>query len=219
MTIDTTNMCSHLQRKLFEKDGIYHSLWMVMQDDSELTVVVRSRQLHIYRNGKKAASKREQGDACIGSAEHEQARRKVKVLVLAGKSAPKIIREDSICELLQIERIKWMEQRFNIALAAIKDESAASLKAIKDDVAELSNYYGSELWKLDFAADEAGKLPTSNVEYCQKMVFGICSPTIVIFKRRSNEETKNQVFRNILHLLVCPFGLAGGWISEIPDIG
>ena len=28
MTIDTTNMCSHLQRKLFEKDGIYHSLWI-----------------------------------------------------------------------------------------------------------------------------------------------------------------------------------------------
>ena len=134
ITIDTTNMCSHLQRKLFEKDGIYHSLWMVMRDDSELTVVVRSRQLHIYRNGK-------------------------KVLVLAGKSAPKIIREDSICELLQIERIKRMEQRFNNALAAFKDESAASLKAVKEDVAELSKYYGSELWKLDFAADEAGNLP------------------------------------------------------------
>ena len=134
LTIDMTNMCSHLQRKLFEKDGIYHSLWIALQDDSELTAVVRSRQLHIYRNGK-------------------------KVLVLAGKSAPKIIREDSICELLQIERIKWMEQRFNNALAVIKDDSAASLKAIKEDVAELSKYYGSELWKLDFAADEAGKLP------------------------------------------------------------
>ena len=107
ITIDTTNMCSHLQRKLFEKDGIYHSLWIAMQDDPELTAVVRSRQLHIYRNGQ-------------------------KVLVLAGKSA---------------------------ALAAIKDESAASLKAIKEDVAELSKYYGSELWKLDFAADEAGNLP------------------------------------------------------------
>ena len=133
-TIDTTNMCSHLQRKLFEEDGIYHSLWIAMQDDPELTAAVRSRQLHIYRNGK-------------------------KVLVLAGKSAPKIIREDSICNLLQIERIKWMEQRFNNALAAIKDESAASLNAIKEDVAELSKYYGSELWKLDFAADEAGNLP------------------------------------------------------------
>ena len=132
LTIDTTNMCSHLQRKLFEEDGI--SLWIAMQNDPELTAVVRSRQLHIYRNGK-------------------------KVLVLAGRSAPKIIREDAICEILQIERIKWMEQRFNNAMAAIKDGSADSLKAIKEDVAELSKYYGSELWKLDFAADETGNLP------------------------------------------------------------
>ncbi|MBO7607621.1 MAG: hypothetical protein J6T28_08420 [Paludibacteraceae bacterium] len=75
MTVDTTNMCSHLQKKLFEEEGVYHSLWQAMQADPELTAVVRSRQLHIYRNGK-------------------------KVLVLAGKSAPKIIREDPICELL-----------------------------------------------------------------------------------------------------------------------
>ena len=134
ITIDTTNMCSHLQRKLFEEDGIYHSLWIAMQDDPELTAAVRSRQIHIYRDGK-------------------------KVLVLAGKSVPKIIREDPICDLLQIERIKWMENRFNNALAAIKDGATDSLKAIKEDVAELSKYYGSELWKLDFAADEAGKLP------------------------------------------------------------
>ena len=134
ITIDTINMCSHLQRKLFEKDGQYHSLWIAIQDDSELTAVVRSRQLHIYRNGK-------------------------KVLVLAGKSAPKIIREDPICKLLQIERIKWMEQRFNYALAAIKDGTVDSQKAIKEDIVELSKYYSSELWKLDFAADEAGKLP------------------------------------------------------------
>ena len=33
MTIDTTNMCSHLQKKLFEEDGIYHPLWIAMQDD------------------------------------------------------------------------------------------------------------------------------------------------------------------------------------------
>lgn len=75
ITIDTTNMCSHLQRKLFEEDGEYHSLWIAIQDDTELTAVVRSRQLHIYRTGK-------------------------KILVLAGKSAPKIIREDPICELV-----------------------------------------------------------------------------------------------------------------------
>ncbi len=76
MTIDTTNMCSHLQKKLFEEDGIYHPIWIAMQDDPELTAVVRSRQLHIYRSGK-------------------------KILVLAGKAAPKIIREDSICEMIK----------------------------------------------------------------------------------------------------------------------
>ena len=74
-TIDTANMCSHLQKKLFEEDGEYHRLWMALQDDADLTAVVRSRQLHIYRNGK-------------------------KVLVLAGKSAPKIIREDPVCEMV-----------------------------------------------------------------------------------------------------------------------
>lgn len=75
MTIDTANMCSHLQKKLFDEDGEYHRLWMALQDDADLTAVVRSRQLHIYRNGK-------------------------KVLVLAGKSAPKIIWEDPICEMI-----------------------------------------------------------------------------------------------------------------------
>ena len=124
----------HLQKKLFEEDGMFHSLWIAMQNDSELTAVVRSRQLHIYRNGK-------------------------KVLVLAGKSVPKIIREDPICKLLQIERIKWMEQRFKNVLAAIKDGDTKSLKTIKEDIAELSKYYSSELWKQDFAADETGKLP------------------------------------------------------------
>ena len=75
LTIDTTNMCSQLQKKLFDEDGVYHHLWLSMQDDPELTAVVRSRQLHIYRNGK-------------------------KILVLAGKSAPKIVRQDKICDLL-----------------------------------------------------------------------------------------------------------------------
>ncbi len=75
MTIDTTNMCSHLQKKLFEKDGAYYPIWLAMQEDEELTAIVRSRQLHIYRNGK-------------------------KVLVLAGKSQPKVIREDKLIELL-----------------------------------------------------------------------------------------------------------------------
>lgn len=47
MTLDTANMCSHLQKKLFEEDGEYHHSWMALQNDEELTAVVRSRQLHI----------------------------------------------------------------------------------------------------------------------------------------------------------------------------
>ena len=73
MTIDTTNMCSHLQRKLF--DGEYRSIREQIETDPTLTAVVRSRQLHIYRNGK-------------------------KILILAGKSAPKIIREDKLNQLI-----------------------------------------------------------------------------------------------------------------------
>ena len=74
MDVDTTNMCSHLKRKLFEEDGVYHKIWFALQADNELTAIVRSRQLHIYRNGK-------------------------KVLILAGKAAPKVLREDKITEL------------------------------------------------------------------------------------------------------------------------
>ena len=75
MTIDITDMCSHLQRKLFAPDGEYRAIYEQIENDPTLTAVVRSRQLHIYRDGK-------------------------KILVLAGKSAPKIIREDTMTELL-----------------------------------------------------------------------------------------------------------------------
>ena len=74
--IDTTNMCLHLRHKLMDADGIYHPIWQTIQDDPELTAVVRSRQLHIYRNGK-------------------------KVLVLKGKAEPQIVSEDPVCELLK----------------------------------------------------------------------------------------------------------------------
>lgn len=77
MNIDTTNLCSHLQKKLFDTDGVYHPIWQAIQDDEELTAVVRSRQLQIYRNGK-------------------------KILILAGKAQPKIIREDKLNKLITI---------------------------------------------------------------------------------------------------------------------
>ena len=75
MTIDTTNMCSHLQRKLFDAEGEYRAIKEEIERDEELTTVVRARQLHVYRNGK-------------------------KILVLAGKSAPKIVRENKLNQLL-----------------------------------------------------------------------------------------------------------------------
>ena len=75
MEIDTGNMCSHLKRKLFEEDGQYHKIWLALQADNELTAVVRSRQMHIYRNGK-------------------------KILILAGKAAPKVLMEDRLATLI-----------------------------------------------------------------------------------------------------------------------
>ena len=67
-------MCSHLRHKLMDADGIYHPIWQTIQDNPEVIAVVRDRQLHIYRNGK-------------------------KVLVLKGKAEPQIVREDPIDEL------------------------------------------------------------------------------------------------------------------------
>ena len=75
MELESTNMCSHLKRKLFEEDGQYHKIWLALKTDNELTAIVRSRQLHIYRNGK-------------------------KILILAGKAAPKVLLEDILLEKL-----------------------------------------------------------------------------------------------------------------------
>ena len=75
MEVDTTNMCSHLKRKLFEEDGPYYKIWLALQADNELSAIVRSRQLHIYRNGK-------------------------KVLILAGKAAPKVLMDDRLATLI-----------------------------------------------------------------------------------------------------------------------
>lgn len=74
MTIDTTQMCSHLQKKLLLPDGVYFPIWQAIQKDKELSAAVRNRQLHIYRNCK-------------------------KILILAGKSLPKVVRADQLNEL------------------------------------------------------------------------------------------------------------------------
>lgn len=78
MEIDTTKMCSHLKNKLFEEDGPYYKIWLALQEDNELTAVVRSRQLHIYRNGK-------------------------KILILAGKAVPKVLVEDRLATMVSAQ--------------------------------------------------------------------------------------------------------------------
>ena len=61
----------------------------------------------------------------------------------------------------QIERIRAMERRMNRATAAVKRLSAALDKweGAQEDIAALGEYYGSDLWRQDFADDEAGLLP------------------------------------------------------------
>ena len=74
-----------------------------------------------------------------------------------------IIFADKILCMEQIERIKTMEQHLDRASQAV-----IRLSAALDDYAEaqealhqLNTYYGSDEWKQDFAADEAGELPPS----------------------------------------------------------
>ena len=61
----------------------------------------------------------------------------------------------------QIERIKQMELRMERAAKAVTELSAAldNYESVQEDIAELESYYGSEMWKQDYADDEAGRLP------------------------------------------------------------
>lgn len=61
----------------------------------------------------------------------------------------------------QIARIRTMEQRMNRAAAAVKRLSVALDKweSAQEDITALGEYYGSDLWRQDFADDEAGLLP------------------------------------------------------------
>ena len=54
-----------------------------------------------------------------------------------------------------------MEQRLERALEAVREMEAAleRYEAVQEDIRILDTYLGSEDWKADFAADEAGLLP------------------------------------------------------------
>ena len=61
----------------------------------------------------------------------------------------------------QIERIRYMEEWFDLAKEAM-EESVMRLdkyEKVQEDIAILSEYYGSDEWKQDYADDEAGLLP------------------------------------------------------------
>ena len=62
----------------------------------------------------------------------------------------------------QIQRIRQMELRMERAAKAVIELSAAleNYEAVQEDITALEQYYGSEVWKQDFADDEAGRLPT-----------------------------------------------------------
>lgn len=62
----------------------------------------------------------------------------------------------------QVERIVAMENRLNRALQAVDELEHAQkhFEEVKDDIRVLEQYLGSDEWKADFAADEAGQLPS-----------------------------------------------------------
>lgn len=61
----------------------------------------------------------------------------------------------------QLQRIRKMERHLVRAASALKRLSSAldKYEEAKADMAALASYYGSDLWKQDFADDEAGLLP------------------------------------------------------------
>ena len=61
----------------------------------------------------------------------------------------------------QLQRIRQMERHLARAASALKRLSSAldKYEEAKADIAALASYYGSNDWKQDVAADEAGLLP------------------------------------------------------------
>ena len=61
----------------------------------------------------------------------------------------------------QLRRIRQMERHLARAASALKRLSSAldKYEEAKTDIAALASYYGSDEWKQDYAADEAGLLP------------------------------------------------------------
>lgn len=61
----------------------------------------------------------------------------------------------------QMERIRRMEQLLDQVSVVVTELSGAleRYEEVQEAIATLNEYYGSDEWKQDFAADEAGLLP------------------------------------------------------------
>ena len=61
----------------------------------------------------------------------------------------------------QMERIRRMEQLLDQVSVVVTELSGAleRYEEVQEAIATLNEYYGSDEWRQDFAADEAGLLP------------------------------------------------------------
>jgi len=64
-------------------------------------------------------------------------------------------------EQIRIERIKEMEQNFDVIKKAVSDLELAieNFKAVQNNATALSDYYYSKEWMADFDADNNGEIP------------------------------------------------------------
>ena len=101
----------------------------------------------------------------------------------------------------QEERIKEMELLMDRASAAVMNLSAAidQYEEAQEAIATLNEYYGSETWKLDFADDEAGRLPND-------LKRGVLSEDGIWNLLQDNTELKARLkqFVVVLLMLIAP---------------
>ena len=85
-----------------------------------------------------------------------------------------------------------MEQQLEVASRAVKGLAAAldDYEAAQDALQELEAYYGSEEWRQDFAADEAGRLP-------KEMKRGVLSEDAVWNLLEERDEVESRLNRKL----------------------
>ena len=71
----------------------------------------------------------------------------------------------------QINRIRKMERKLNLALKAVRRLEVAlnQFEMLQSDINELDEYYGSEEWKADRAAEDAESITRIRACECMNM--------------------------------------------------